>query len=99
MAQLRTFVTSDPGQTMFANLKRVNADAYPDLVLNLQGIADGAQVAVTDVWLANVIIELEAAMPSETRRVATHRRPAHCSDIYAFTDSNVVQGCVEYFCK
>jgi len=79
-----SFVSStDVGKRAFSQLKRDNAAAFPELVQEMQGLADGAGVDVDKIWISNLVPEIEALMP---RTAFTTR--GHCSDVYGHTSSN-----------
>ena len=72
---MRAFVSkSEVGKTAFARLIKDNTIQFPGLVEEMLGTAAGAAVPVEDIWMANLVTEIESLMKEEK---------AHCSDIYA----------------
>lgn len=77
-----------PGKEAFEALKQNNSDFLPQYVRELEGIADGAGVDMDNIWLMNMINEIEALMPESTKPLA--RRDGHCSDIYGVNTKGYV---------
>jgi len=65
------------GSAALAAMVHDNTAVFPDLVDELGGIADGARVPMAQIWVASLIVELEALMPEG------RWRDGHCSDIFA----------------
>jgi len=75
MRGLSEFITG-PGRTAFEQMKHDNQKAFPQYVEEMHGVADGCGLPMDDIWMLNLINELEALrdyMGGE----------AHCSDFYA----------------
>jgi len=68
------FVAHQP--EIFNALKQRNSAAFPELVEELHGVADGADVSLDQIWVANLLSELESLMGQK-------RSAEHCSDIFA----------------
>ena len=82
---LFAFANTGPGRQAVAALTMDNIAAYPHLAENLRGIALGAGVNETSIWLLNLMPELENLMPfSRTEpKITPSRRVGHCSDVYS----------------
>lgn len=78
MSNLVNF-TLGKGSDAFANLKRDNSKFSPALAEEVKGMAEGAGIPADHMWVATLINELEALMPSAERH-------GHCSDLYAVSD-------------
>lgn len=78
--------TAGDGATTFAQLKSDNAAEFPAYVEEMQGIADGAGVSMDQVWVANLINDLENLM------TITGSPPDHCSDEYAVSHEGYSAG-------
>ena len=61
MQKLFSFVKGD-GKSCFEALKRDNANAFPELVKEMEGIAFGAGVTLDEVWVANLVMEVKRAI-------------------------------------
>ena len=80
------FVQDGNGAAAFAALKRDNTIAFPALVEEMKGMAVGARVPLDNIWVSNLIPELESLMPSQIKT-------DHCTDIYAHdTNGHYIQG-------
>lgn len=77
-----TFETAQ-GQAAFSALKATNAETFPEYVDEMRGIAEGAEVSLDQVWMINLLQELENLMPEESRV-----GEEHCTDIMAVSASN-----------
>lgn len=65
--------------TLFAGLKRDNSAAFPHLVEELRGIADGSGVSLDEIWAANLLEELDSLV---SRSQTEGKTEGHCSDIF-----------------
>ena len=65
MVSLAAYAATPLGNASFAQLRARNARAYPLLVDEMRGIAEGAGVALRSIWLCNVLC---AAMPLPSAR-------------------------------
>jgi hypothetical protein len=82
IVQLRTFIKStDAGKAAFAQLRADNTASYPQYVQEMEGIASGAGVPVNEIWMINLLQELENLEPN-TLLPATNRT-GHCTDVMA----------------
>ena len=71
---MRAFVSKNNfGKTAFDRLIQDNTIQFPGLVEEMLGTAEGASVPIEDIWMANLVTEIESLM-----KVGT----AHCSDIF-----------------
>ena len=79
--------TNETYATLFAGLKRDNGAAYPHLVEELRGIADGAGLPLDKIWVANLLEELDSLLPR-------NKSAGHCSDFYgrSASGSTVLHG-------
>jgi hypothetical protein len=73
------------GKQALASMKHDNTARFPQYVEELEGIARGAAVPADRVWVANLIMELEAIMPANSAPTN-----GHCSDIYGTTSKGKV---------
>ena len=74
------------GAAAFAAFKADNTQAFPELIREMQGMADGAKVTLDKIWVSNLIPELESLMPANTKT-------DHCTDIFSHdTSGNFIQG-------
>lgn len=74
------------GQKAFEQLKADNVAEFPDYVEEMRGIATGAGVTLDQVWVANMLNELEALME-------IMGTPAvHCSNVYAVAEGGYSAG-------
>ena len=71
--------TASDGSAAFAQLKIDNGQAFPELVKELAGVADGANVPIDQIWTATMINELESLRSPG----ASASHAGHCSDLYA----------------
>lgn len=79
--------TAGNGSKAFQQLKADNAKEFPAYVAEMQGIADGAGVTMDQVWVANMINELENLMSiAGFMSTISSGSGMHCSDIYAVKD-------------
>jgi hypothetical protein len=87
---------SQAGSAMFAQLKEDNKNEFPAYVEEMQGIAAGAEVSLDQIWVANLISEIDALMkqgkqvPSALPWQEQHHE--HCSDEYAVSSSGFEDG-------
>jgi len=76
----RTFVDSEgvagPGAEALADLRAENAAAFPKHAEEIEGIAEGAGVPVLDIWLVNLLAEVQALMG-----LPIGKRVERCSDV------------------
>lgn len=77
--------TRGSGKAQFEQLKNNNARAFPQYVQEMRGIADGAGVDLDMIWALNLIMELEALMP-------TGKYAGHCSDFYSMHAPSTTDG-------
>ena len=83
-----TFVQrSELGARAFAALKQDNTAAFPELVEEMKGMADGAGVSLDQIWMANLTPELESLQPSTMQ---TER--GHCTDIFGYEEDSISNG-------
>mmetsp|Transcript_13944 Transcript_13944/g.30355 ORF Transcript_13944/g.30355 Transcript_13944/m.30355 type:complete len:406 (+) Transcript_13944:46-1263(+) len=87
MKGFRNFALGD-GKDAFEAMKKANKDAFPQIADEIEGIAEGANVSVDDVWLANMLEELGNL---RTRR-GEHIDNTHCSDVYAISEKGYKGG-------
>ena len=87
MVALRKFVASDAGSEALSRLQAANTAAFPAYVDELRGIAEGSGAELKDIWMLNLLYELEALMPpanaAPLRAGRAGRQADHCTDIYA----------------
>jgi hypothetical protein len=87
---MRAFVSvNGSGKVAFENLKRDNTAHFPGLVEEIVGTAEGAEVSVDDIWMANMVTEIESLMKEQNEDIASI---GHCSDIYAHNGQTVAHG-------
>lgn len=79
MAKLKHFVATT-GLEAFRNLQRDNAVEFPELVQEMQGIADGAKVPLDWIWMVNLLPELESMWSSSS---SSSLQGDHCTDIFS----------------
>ena len=79
MTKLKHFVATD-GNEAFHNLQRDNALEFPELVQEMKGIADGAQVPLDWIWMVNLLPELESLWSSSSFLRGDND---HCTDIFS----------------
>jgi len=60
----------------FAELRADNAVAFPEYALEIEGIAEGAGVPVLDIWMVNLLCEVQAL-----KGLPIGKRAEHCSDV------------------
>lgn len=79
------------GADAFSAFKRDNSAAFPELVDEMRGIADGAKVSLDYVWIANLTPELESLIPPKTRQRVDNN--GHCTDLFTYgSDGRAIQG-------
>eukprot|EP00927_Polykrikos_kofoidii_P073867 TRINITY_DN69886_c0_g1_i1.p1 TRINITY_DN69886_c0_g1~~TRINITY_DN69886_c0_g1_i1.p1 ORF type:complete len:623 (+),score=98.11 TRINITY_DN69886_c0_g1_i1:172-2040(+) len=66
----------DGAAAAFADLRADNAAAFPEYAAEIAGIAEGASVPVEDIWMVNLLAEVQAL-----RGLPIGKRAEHCSDI------------------
>jgi len=80
------------GTDAFAEMKRVNGVEFPAYVDEMKGIASGADVTLDQVWVLNLINDLENLMTQS----GTPRKPGEvqkgCSDEYAVSPDGYSAG-------
>jgi len=84
---------SQAGSATFAQLKQDNEKVFPAYVQELQGIADGAGVTMDQIWVANLINEIDARLSQEDK--ANFVLPwsmQHCSDEYGVSSKGYEAG-------
>ena len=92
MEQRFTWVTQG-GSATFAQLKQDNQNEFPAYVEEMQGIADGAEVTMDQIWVANLINEIDSLISHENQEM--FKLPwqlQHCSDEYAVSGSGFEGG-------
>ena len=72
------------GVSVFRQLKRINQKEFPDLVTEMRGLADGSDMDLDRIWVANLINELNTLRGESTS--------THCSDIYAISKKGMNYG-------
>jgi len=76
MSNLIDFALNDPvGNKAFRSIRQNTTTAYPELVTELEGMAEGADIPLDYIWVANMIAELNPLLPATAS--------SHCTDVYA----------------
>ena len=88
-ALLHFAMSTKDGRAALEALKQNNTRFSPMLAQEVTGIAEGAGLSVDYLWVATLINELEALMPTP---LDEQRRPGHCSDIYAVPQGGTAHG-------
>eukprot|EP00948_MAST-09A_sp_MAST-9A-sp1_P002104 g2104.t1 len=87
MQSLRKFVTTNAtGISAFHQLIHDNTAVFPEIVEELKGISDGANISLELIWLCNLISEVEALRPRNSDG-DTFKAIGHCSDVFGRHDS------------
>jgi len=85
---------SQAGAATFEQLKQDNARVFPAYVEEMQGIAAGAGVTMDQIWVANLINEIDARISQEVQD-ASFVLPwsmQHCSDEYGISGNGYEAG-------
>lgn len=86
MKALIAFAESDPiGTKAFRSIVQDTSSAFPELVRELEGLAEGSGAALDSIWVANLIAELDPLLPPSQSSASNQ---GHCTDIYAHADAN-----------
>jgi len=80
------------GRRIFTKLKEDNAKEFPTYVDEMQGIADGAGVPMDQVWVANLLVELDMNLNMLSNSTDEYATDEHCSDVYAISDGGYANG-------
>ena len=90
MVALLDFTTATTeGRRALQQMKADNALLFPELVRELEGVAEGAGVPLDSIWVATLINELEILKPSGSRDGS---RDGHCSDLFAVAAGGYAEG-------
>merc|ERR1740123_921378 len=84
---------SQAGSATFEQLKKDNKKEFPVYIEEMKGIAEGAEVTMDQIWVANLINEIDSLISHDHR--ATFTLPwemTHCSDEYAMSPSGFESG-------
>jgi hypothetical protein len=73
------------GNSAFRQMIADNTRVFPEVVSELEGIAEGANLPVESIWAGTLLSEMESLMPHSSR-------VGHCSDIYAVADGGYAAG-------
>ena len=85
MSALAAFAFNDPiGSKAFAQIKSTTSAAFPALVDELVGLSEGAEVPLDQIWVANMIAELDPLLP----KIEGEKVQGHCTDVFAHSSSN-----------
>lgn len=93
MRSIFDWVAGD-GREAFAQMKRDNTAEFPNYVEEMRGIADGADVTLDQVWVANMINDLENLMAishKATPRSESNKQKG-CSDEYVVSQAGYAAG-------
>lgn len=91
MHALFDFVFSGEGREAFAKLKHDNSIAFPSFVEEMQGIVEGADVTMDEVWAVNMINEIENLM-AIAGVVVSREATKGCSDEYFVSPEGYASG-------
>lgn len=77
------FISSAAGGHVFGELQRVSRDAVPDVVQEIEAIAEGAQIHTRDMWV--MAMEIELGWFARKAGLSVALKPKSCSDYHSLS--------------